>query len=385
MQNIIAKFSEAAAQPLEYAMQWKATNKKRVIGSFPMHFPGELAHAADALPIILQESPEPITVGHGSVFPFYCGYTRSIIDQSVKGEYAFLDAILFGDHCVQLLGAADVIRYQIPSNRILFNQLISSMSAPWAFEESVKAFRSLREELEELTEHRISDASIWNSIRVFNKNRQLIRRLYELRSAGKINISATHLQHIVKSSMVMDKAAHNDLLEQFLSKIETQQAPTSNGIRVFLSGHFCHPPKPEILDLIEECGATVVHDDLYHGYRYIATDIEIDESGDPLEAMANWYLLRNKRVPCPTRVDQEADWDGYLVNAVEQNKIQGVIVLMAKFCEPHMYYYPEIKEAFESRGIPHLLVETEHESMPMEALKTRFETFLEIVKRRGAA
>jgi benzoyl-CoA reductase/2-hydroxyglutaryl-CoA dehydratase subunit BcrC/BadD/HgdB len=50
-----------------------------------------------------------------------------------------------------------------------------------------------------------------------------------------------------------------------------------------------------------------------------------------------------------------------------------------------MFFYPEIKETFEREGVPHLLVETEHEQMPMEALKTRLETFMEIVKRRAAA
>jgi benzoyl-CoA reductase/2-hydroxyglutaryl-CoA dehydratase subunit BcrC/BadD/HgdB len=88
------------------------------------------------------------------------------------------------------------------------------------------------------------------------------------------------------------------------------------------------------------------------------------------------------KVPCPTRVDQNADWEGYLVNAMDHSKAEGMIVLMAKFCEPHMYYYPEIKEAFEARGIPHLLIETEHEMSALEALRTRVETFLEIVRRR---
>ena len=70
---------------------------------------------------------------------------------------------------------------------------------------------------------------------------------------------------------------------------------------------------------------------------------------------------------------------------MERERADGMIVLMAKFCEPHMYYYPEVKEAFEKKGVPHLLIETEHEAMAVENLKTRVETFLEIVKRRQAA
>jgi benzoyl-CoA reductase subunit C len=383
VENLFKAFAQVAAEPLEYAKGWKDTHRKRVIGSFPMHFPGELAHAADALPIILQQSTEPITIGHGSIFPFYCGYTRSVVDQALHGRFGFLDAIMFGDHCVQLLGAADAIRCELPETKILFNQLISSMSVPWAFEEARTAFHNVKLDLEELIGHELSDDSIRASIRIYNKNRTLIRRLFDLRRAGTIAITARQLQHVVKSSMVMDKQDHSQLLEQLIGELEKQSAPRREGVRLFLSGHLCHPPKPEILDLIEECGGTVVDDDLYHGYRYVATDM--DETGDPLDALANWYLTRNKRVPCPTRVDNHADWDAYLVGAVGRAKAEGVIVLMAKFCEPHMYWYPEIKEAFERHGIPHLLVETEHESMPLEALKTRVETFLEIVKRRAAA
>ena len=69
---------------------------------------------------------------------------------------------------------------------------------------------------------------------------------------------------------------------------------------------------------------------------------------------------------------------------MEREKAAGMIVLMAKFCEPHMYYYPEVKEAFEARGVPHLLIETEHEGIPLEGLRTRVETFLEVVKRSEA-
>jgi benzoyl-CoA reductase/2-hydroxyglutaryl-CoA dehydratase subunit BcrC/BadD/HgdB len=84
-------------------------------------------------------------------------------------------------------------------------------------------------------------------------------------------------------------------------------------------------------------------------------------------------------------VQNNVDWDAYLINAVREERAEGVIVLMAKFCEPHMYYYPEVKEAFERHAVPHLLVETEHEGVALEGLRTRVETFVEIVKRRQAA
>ncbi|HEU0221242.1 MAG TPA: 2-hydroxyacyl-CoA dehydratase family protein [Paracoccaceae bacterium] len=381
--QVLAIYAEAAANPFAYAQAWKDAHGGRVIGSFPMNFPGELAHAAGTLPMILQEAADPITYGHGVLFPFYCGYTRSIVDQAAKGEFKVLDAIMFGDHCVQLLGAADAVRMQVPDVRVIFFQLISSMCDPWTLGRSRESFAALRAELEDFIGRPVEDAALRESIRLFNRNRRLIRRLYDLRVAGKAGLSASEMQHVVKSSMVMDRAEHTALLEDLLDDIGRTAPPRPNGVRLHLSGHFCQAPKPEILDMIEECGAIVVGDDLFHGFRYISTDVP--EEGDPIDALAEWYLARNTGVPCPTRVQNNVDWDAYLLHAIAREQAHGMIVLMAKFCEPHMYYYPEVKEAFERRGVPHLLIETEHEAMALESLKTRVETFLEIVKRREAA
>ena len=381
--QILEKFGRAATQPLATARAWKEANKKMVVGSFPMNFPGELAHAAGTLPMILQEAEDQITVGHGLLYPFYCGYTRSVVDQAAKGDFDFLDAIMFGDHCVQLLGAADAVRMQLPTKRVAFFQLISSMCDPWTHSRARESFVGLKKELEELVGHEVGDEALHASIRLFNKNRQMIRKIYDLRREGRAGLTAREMQYIVKSSMFMDKAEHNALLEQLLADIEAHPPSKPAGIRLHLSGHFCQAPKIEILDMIESCGATVVGDDLFHGFRYISTDVP--EDGDPLDALAHWYMARNTGVPCPTRVQNNVDWDGYLLDAVEKEKAQGMIVLMAKFCEPHMYYYPEVKATFERHGVPHLLIETEHEGIALEGLKTRVETFLEIVKRREAA
>nr|WP_272490813.1 2-hydroxyacyl-CoA dehydratase family protein [Mesobacterium pallidum] len=367
---------------MAYAAAWKARTGKQVIGSFPMNFPGELAHAADTLPMILQESDEAITVGHGVLFPFYCGYTRSMVDQAASGKFDVLDAIMFGDHCVQLLGAADAIRMKLTDTRVIFFQLISSMCDPWTQGRSEESFGKLRDELEDFIGAKVSDAALHASIRLFNKNRALIRKLYEMRKAGTAAIRAVEMQHVVKSSMIMDKAEHTDLLQELVASYTDAPAADRN-VRLHLSGHFCQAPKPELLNMIESCGVTVVGDDLYHGFRYISTDVP--ETGDPVAGLARWYMDRNTGVPCPTRVQNNVDWEAYLLDAMREEKADGMIVLMAKFCEPHMYYYPEVKEAFEGAGVPHLLIETEHEGMAMEGLKTRVETFVEIVKRREAA
>lgn len=381
MHPALSTLAEAARYPNDHARRWKAKTGRKVVGSFPMHFPAEVVHASGAMPVVLQESEDPITVGGAGMYPFFCGYTRSVVDQASKGDFDYVDAIMFGDHCVQILSAADIVRNRLPETQVGFYQLIPSLRDKWSLENSMRALDRLIEGIEETLGVTITEDDLRASIREFNENRQLIRQLYELRRTGAIRLRASHMQHIVKSSMVMDKAEHNALLRQIVASVEPGADTLAGGLPVYVSGHLCQAPKPEVLDMIEDCGAVIVDDDLYHGYRYISMDM--DETGDPVKAIANWYLNRNFGAPCPTRLDPGIDWDGWLLKAVDACGAKGMIVLMAKFCEPHYFYYPRIRKAFEAADVPHLLIETEHEMLGLENMRTKVETFVEVARRRG--
>lgn len=378
--DLMATLRAAADDPVAYAQKWKAAHGGRVIGSFPMNFPPEIVHAAGALPVLIQESRTPITEGRNLLAEFYCGYTRSVADQVALGQLDVFDAFVAADHCVQLLGAVDVIRWARPEKPVHFAQLTSAMDDPWTKPRVASRIDELKAEVETALGVSITSDALTASIRMFNANRGLLREFYELRRSGRVRITASEMQVLVKSSMVMDIAEHTAVLERLLDGIDPAADAPDDAVRLYLSGHFCHAPRPELLDVIEEAGVIVVDDDLYTGYRYISTDVPAD--GDPLQALSTWYLERNLNAPCPTRVTVQVDWDRYLIDELERSNANGVVVLMAKFCEPHMLYYPELRKALDERGIPLLLIETEHEGNPVETLRTRVETFVERIRRQ---
>src|SRR5690606_13088960 len=145
---------------------------------------------------------------------------------------------------------------------------------------------------------------------------------------------------MVKSSMVMQREEHNELLEALVAQSEI--TPRDDRVRVHLSGHLCHAPKPELLRIVEESGGVVVDDDLFHGARYISTDA--DETGSPVDALTDQYLQRNVNIPCPTRAQSDVDWDAYVLDAVRASGAEVVISLLVKYCEPHMLYLPELRK-----------------------------------------
>ncbi|MCW2867843.1 MAG: fldC [Marmoricola sp.] len=370
----LSRLTEVARDPRGYIAAWRTAHPGRpVIAVLPMNFPREMALAADVLPVVVQDDQEPVTEGRALLPEFYCGYTRNLADQAATGRFASYDAVLMADHCIQLIGAADVVRELMPDTPVFFGMLNPSMHDSWAEQRVNGMLGDFREELTRLGGSYPDDEALHAAIVANNRDRAVVRRLFDERTEGRSLFSPVELQDIVASAMVMPPEEHLALLEAAIAETETR--PRDQRVRVHLSGHLCHAPRRELLEAIEDAGAQVVDDDLYHGRRHVSTDVE--EAGNPLEALGRWYSERNSVLPCPTRVQRDVDWDAWLVDAVRRSGAEAVIHLLPKFCEPHMLYYPELRKSLEAAGIPQLQIETEHEGLPLEAFRTRIEALVE--------
>lgn len=52
MKALLHPLETAAADPHGTAREWRARTGGKVVGTFPMHFPAQVIHAAGALPVI---------------------------------------------------------------------------------------------------------------------------------------------------------------------------------------------------------------------------------------------------------------------------------------------------------------------------------------------
>ena len=368
----------AARQPASYISDWRERHPGRaVVGLLPMNFPREIAHASGVLPVIVPDDRVPVTEGRALLAEFYCGYTRNLADQAATGRFDVYDALFLADHCIQLVGAADVVRAVLPDMPVYFGMLNSALDDSWAARQVTDRMADFRDEFSALTGSPVTDEALADSIRIGNQVRRRLRDMLDARAAGDAALSPVELQDLIVASMVMDPVEYLELLDALP---EPSARDRDSRVRVHLSGHLCHAPSRELLAAIEDSGALVVDDDLYTGRRLVSTDV--GESGDPLVALADWYARRNIAIPCPTRVSHDADWDRYLLQAVSRSGAEAVIHLLPKFCEPHMLYYPELRKGLDAAGVPHLLLETEHEGMPLESFRTRIEAMVERTRRR---
>jgi benzoyl-CoA reductase/2-hydroxyglutaryl-CoA dehydratase subunit BcrC/BadD/HgdB len=211
------------------------------------------------------------------------------------------------------------------------------------------------------------------AIQTFNQIRTGLKRIYEIRRDHSGTLSSRDLHAIIRASMVMDRNLLADRLSGVVDLIDTQNPEAdSAGKRLVLTGGVCS--MPEIYQPIEDAGATVVWDDFCTGSRYF--DGKIDPEGDLLNSIGQRYF---NRTICPAKHRDCLSRGDRLLKMVENTRAQGVIFVLLKFCDPHAFDYPYIKELLDRAGIPSLLLEIEDQQTTLEQLKTRLEAFIELL------
>jgi benzoyl-CoA reductase subunit C len=375
METSLKKLIEFSQDPYSHLASWKAKNNRKIIGLTPMYIPEELIHASAMLPVEMWSSNEAITLGHVHVTPHYCGLTQSIVDDFIKNKLAFLDGVITYETCIQARTLMLIIEKNkaLPFLESIFlpNQLANPVTRAYLLE----TLENFKKRLEEFAGLEITDAALEESISIYNKNRGLLRQLYEMRRNRPGMIKVSEIVPIVHCSMIMPKEDHNRLMEELIPELKERPENREVGIKVILVGSLCTAPSAQVLQIIDDSGITVTDDDLYVGSRYFANDAQLE--GNPIEALGDRFLARTP--PCPTKVDAEMDWTDYIIDKVKDSGAQGVITLIQKNCPPHMCYSPDVMRRLSKAGIPELVLELEHEATSLEPMKTRLHAFKEIV------
>jgi benzoyl-CoA reductase subunit C len=374
MKRTLQFLTEITESPYSWLKQWKEETGRKVIGCFPMYVPEEIIHAAGLLPVVLLEQEQAITLADNYIQPYICSPVRSNLDLSLKGGMDCLDGIVFPDICEPAQMIAEVWNVHQPLP-FFHNMMVPvNTSTNSGLDRLTREFFRMKGALEKFTGRPITQESLKNSIAIYNENRRLLHRLYQLRREHPERITGREMAAVVASSMLMLKEEHSHLLERLLEKLGAVKPTSTKRARLVISGSFCDIPEVDILDMIEDMGAIVVDDDLYVGRRYFQT--LVNEQEEPIAALARRYI---DDVPCPTKYNPNKDWSEYLLKLCRDAKADGVIIIIVKFCEPHDLDYPRLKLCLTQDNMPHLLIETDHSGATGQ-IRTRLQAFIEMLQ-----
>ena len=331
------------------AREWKKTGK--VVGYFCDIVPEELILAAGFFPFRLYGNPSGKTdIARQHIVPRHPmreDFVHSMLNMLLTGEYDFLDYLVIPhtrDSIHRLYQTLVMLRESNPDIRVPeFHFLDTVHSNLFSGEQYLhNQFMALKNKLEEWSGKSITDTSLSQAIAVTNENRKLLKKVAELRAAEKPRISGADALQIIGSSMFMLKEEHSELLKQYL--INEKELPYIDGIRLFVSGSPLD--NLQLYEVIESNNAVVVSEDNCWGNRY--SDIPIEESLDPLEAITDRYYNKS---PCPRMYPLK--WlTEYSVKSAVEARSQGVICYVFENAVAEAWATPDKIKEFQSKGIP---------------------------------
>lgn len=363
-------FQRAVDDPAGYLKSIRS--KHKIIGYCCTYTPEEIIFAAGVHPVRLFGTKGAIQRADAHLQAYSCSLVRGVLEDALAGNLDALDGMVFPHTCDSIQRLSDIWRLNIAStwhNDIVLPVKLNTGSS---HEYLLDVLKKFRREIEAWTGTALTDADLRESIVTYNRLRALLKRIYELKSASPGIMSGRAVNSMIKGAMIMDRREAINHLETLVQELgaETEKTTSPTTKRAILAGSICN--HPEIYDIVESAGAEVVWDELCTGSRFF--EGPIDEDGDPLAAIARRYI---GRMNCPAKHKDLRTRGETLVRMAQEHAAQGVIFLNFKFCEPHAFDYPYLKEMLQGHGLSTLLLEIDQELPATGQLATRIEAFIE--------
>jgi benzoyl-CoA reductase/2-hydroxyglutaryl-CoA dehydratase subunit BcrC/BadD/HgdB len=347
---------------LELSAQQK--EGRRCIGYLCSYVPEELIAAAGFIPVRVMLGPEPGETAGRYMQSFCCSFARSLLEAIGNGTYDYLKALVVPHTCDTIRNLSDILTSAGLDIEIIPLMVPTVTDTPEAVDFMTEELAALKSTLGELAGRDISDDDLWKAIAVSNRCRAALAGIKES-GAGPVLLFASYL-----ACQQSDRERFLQLAEQVVVAEGSE-----DGEPVALVGGPI--PQTGLFSLLDECGLSVVWDDICTASRY-AEGI-VAEQGEPLRALAERYL---GKTPCPTKTDLSGRREASVVEGAKASGAAGVIFVLPDFCEFHAFDYPDLKAALDAEGIPTLDLKQEHPFRRTGQAQTRLQAFAEILKDR---
>jgi len=235
-----------------------------------------------------------------------------------------------------------------------------------------------RNRLSEFRGARILDRDLRRSIEVYNRGRELMQQLYELRKGKRPPVTGAETLEVIKAATRLPREQFNELLEQLLDEIKRTGREIKKGKRLMVLGSQLE--NSTWIEAIEALDAVVVTDELEAGTRYFWG--KVDTKLPPMEALARYYISGR---PPSARIWPAGKRFEHIFNMVEQYKVDGVISEILRNDAEYGHDKLFLDQEMGQREIPILELDVDYGENASAQMKTRVEAFLEVLENRAKA
>ncbi len=362
------------------AKEWKEEKEGRaLVGYMPIYFPREVIHAAGAMPVGIFGGGDHKQIIKGDAYyqSYICHLPRSIMEIALDKHLEHIDGFIFPSICDVIRNLSGIFKQQ------KIGKFVKYMDFPQNFLPEIggvfyqQEMQHVLRYIKEINGVEVTTEALNHSIDLYNKNRQLIDFIYNIRQDYPWRLSIEDVYCIVRAGTVMPVEEHNAILEQVCTHIKEDIGTPQDKIKVVVSGAFCEQPALGLIRAIEEAGCYVVDDDYMLGSRMILGDIDAT-TDTPLAAIANAYIKQSQY--SSSIYDVHNPKENRLAKIVENRGADGVIFASASFCDPSLLDAPIFHNAFDKMGIRYISFQFSENINQYKVIKEQVGTFSDSIK-----
>ena len=349
----------------------------KVIGTFCIFVPDEIALAAGVLPL-------PLCGGSGwavsyadKLFPRdICPLIRSTFGMAFSKTcpYASLEDFSVGETtCDAKKKAWDLLGMkvmEVPQRR---NEADRSL---WL--EEVYKFREM---VEELSGVKVTADALKETIKLVNQKRSLLQKVENFRKLDAPPISGLDALLVTQVSMNQDINAFikdtQTLIEELQDRVDKGiSAYSKKGHRVLIAGSPSPMGYAKVHHIVESSGLQIVADESCTGLRYFRNLVNEDltDLDEMMMAVADRYF----GIDCAC-FSPNAERIENLHQFVRDYNVKGVVQSILQYCHTYNVEAKIVEKSLKKMGIPSLKIVTDYSQEDIGQISTRIEAFAELL------
>ena len=304
-----------------------------------------------------------------------CSFCRHVFNTALQGGYDLAEGAVWASTCDHSRRIFDNWRRTVSTPFTYIMSLpkkTTDVQVEWWRDEIV----NLKNGLEKHLGITITNDKLREAIKTHNETRRLQRQLYALRKKDAPPITGADVLAVMVASTAMPKKQFNNKLKKLLEDLKGAEGIKGYRARVMIVGGILDDLS--FVKVIEDQGGLVVTDSQCIGTRSFWTDV--DEKGDPLTALARWYL--QEKPQCPRMFDQVANRTKFVKDMVKEFKVDGIIGERLVFCDYWTFEHYLLGKELKAQT-PYLMLDREYLwAGAVGQLRTRSQAFLETIEKR---
>lgn len=351
---------------------------RKVVGTFCVYVPDEIALAADMIPVALCGGTN-FTIPYAErTFPRdICPLIKSTLGMAFSKTCPYgpiLDMMVGETTCDakkktwEILADPTFLVMEVPQKKEAIDVEL------WR-----QAVREFKAKVEEISGRKVAPQALAASIKVMNEKRRALQQLAGLRKAALPPISGLDALLVNQLALSDDPVRFTQMVNRLNTELATRVSrgisPFARGAkRILFSGCPAVMGNWKMHALVESSGAVIVHDESCTGSRYFEN--LVDETAKDLEGQIAAIADRYFKVNCACFTPNQDRIDGVVSKAKEYG-VNGVVEYVLQTCHGYNIEAMRVEAALKQAGIPSLKTVTDYSEEDTGQLRTRIEAFLE--------